>query len=182
MTRQLYKTAVTAPNKTIKTTCLIEGPYGARHSLESFGTIVLFAGGVGITHQLLCVRDLITGCNNGTNAAQRICLVWSVQCAEHFEWIRPWIAKIWAMDMQGGVLSILLFVSKSAHRDVPFYPLIEVRDGRPDVGQLLTLEQEQQVGAMMVSVCGPGGLGDEVRHAVRRLQTRSSIDFVEEIF
>ena len=47
---------------------------------------------------------------------------------------------------------------------------------------LIGLESENQIGAMGVSVCGPGGLSDEVRRAVRKRQGIRNVDFVEESF
>ena len=47
--------------------------------------------------------------------------------------------------------------------------------GRPNIDTLLGMEMEQQVGAMGVSVCGPGALSDEVRLAVRRKQYHGTI-------
>lgn len=54
--------------------------------------------------------------------------------------------------------------------------------GKPDVDALLGMEARAQVGAMAVCVCGPGGLGDDVRAAVRRRQGGRNVDFVEEGF
>ena len=39
-----------------------------------------------------------------------------------------------------------------------------------------------QIGGMAVSVCGPGGMGDEVRKAVREVQGRKTVEFFEESF
>lgn len=44
---------------------------------------------------------------------------------------------------------------------------------------LVTREQEQQVGAMAVSVRGPRGFSDEVRRILRERQSSSNLDFVE---
>lgn len=41
---------------------------------------------------------------------------------------------------------------------------------------------EEQVGAMAVSVCGPGAMGDDVREAVRGVQERKTVDLFEETF
>lgn len=55
--------------------------------------------------------------------------------------------------------------------------------GRPNVVTLLAKEQDEQMGAMVVGVCGPGGLGDDVRGAVRGMQGLGTVvDFVEESF
>ncbi|KAK1065736.1 hypothetical protein LTR33_011764 [Friedmanniomyces endolithicus] len=50
MTRKLYDTAAASPTGTITTWGAIEGPYGGHESMASYGTVLLFAGGVGITH------------------------------------------------------------------------------------------------------------------------------------
>lgn len=46
----------------------------------------------------------------------------------------------------------------------------------------VAMESRERVGAMGVGVCGPGGLGDDVRDAVRRRQVGRNIDFLEEGF
>ena len=47
--------------------------------LHSYGTVLLFAGGIGITHQVPHVRDLVAGYGNATVAARRVVLVWVIQ-------------------------------------------------------------------------------------------------------
>lgn len=44
---------------------------------------------------------------------------------------------------------------------------------------LVERELEGRVGAMGVGVCGPGGLADEVRDAVRGVVGRGEVDFLE---
>ena len=59
---------------------------------------------------------------------------------------------------------------------------VRVLQGRPDVDAIVGGEFEVQVGAMAVGVCGPGGMADDVRRAVRVRQGVRSVDFVEEAF
>ena len=54
--------------------------------------------------------------------------------------------------------------------------------GKPDVDALVGTETREMVGAMGVAVCGPGGLADDVRWAVRRRQGSRNIDLLEEGF
>ena len=54
--------------------------------------------------------------------------------------------------------------------------------GRPDVEAIVRQESKNQVGAMAVSVCGPGALSDDVRLAVRARQGQASVDFLEQDF
>ncbi|CAM1502803.1 Fc.00g075790.m01.CDS01 [Cosmosporella sp. VM-42] len=183
-TDSLYQKALVAPGGRLETSCFVEGPYGAKHSLESYGSVVLFAGGVGITHQVPYVRELVTGYSEGIVATRKVLLVWTIQSPEHLEWIRPWMTEILAMDNRRDVLRIMLFVSQPRSTKEIHSPssTVQMFPGRPNIETLLAREQEQQVGAMAVSVCGPGALSDEVRRAVRGRQARSNIDFIEEAF
>ncbi|KAM5345563.1 hypothetical protein ACJ41O_011424 [Fusarium nematophilum] len=184
MTDTLYKKALVAPGGRLETTCFAEGPYGGHHSFDSYGTVVLFAGGVGITHPVPYIKHLVQGYNEGTVATRRILLVWTIQNPEHLEWIRPWMTEILGMERRRDVLRIMLFVSQPRSTKEIHSPssTVQMFPGRPNINTLLAMEQEHQVGAMVVTVCGPGALSDEVRLAVRDRQDRSSIDFIEEAF
>lgn len=59
---------------------------------------------------------------------------------------------------------------------------ITISLGKPLFPQILEREMAQQVGAMAVCVCGPGSMGDDVRHAVRKVQGKKTVDFFEEAF
>jgi hypothetical protein len=57
--------------------------------------------------------------------------------------------------------------------------------GRPDIRTIVNEEVKGAVGAMAVSVCGTGTIGDEVRSVVRGLQgdldgeEGRNVDFIE---
>ena len=163
---------------------LVEGPYGGLHSLHSYGTALIFAGGVGITHQVPYVRDLVVGFANGTVATRRVILVWIIQSPEHLEWIRPWMASILALDKRRDVLRIQLFVTRPRSTKEIHSPsaTVQMFPGRPNVDLLLERECRDQIGAMGVSVCGTGGLADDVRMAVRKKQGTVNVDFVQESY
>uniref|UniRef100_A0A093VE74 ferric-chelate reductase (NADPH) n=1 Tax=Talaromyces marneffei PM1 TaxID=1077442 RepID=A0A093VE74_TALMA len=59
---------------------------------------------------------------------------------------------------------------------------VTINLGKPFFRQVLEREMAQQIGAMAVSVCGPGGMGDEVRKAVREVQGKKTVEFFEESF
>jgi len=183
-TKKLFKKAEASPDGKFVTKCFAEGPYGGLHKMHSYGTVMLFAGGVGITHQVPLVRDLVAGYANGTVAARKIVLVWIIQSPEHLEWIRPWMTSILAMDKRRDVLRIMLFVSRPRSTKEIHSPsaTVQMFPGRPNIETLIDLEIEGQVGAMGVSVCGSGDLSDDVRRACRIRQHASNLDFVEEAF
>ncbi|MCJ1307027.1 hypothetical protein MMC25_000673 [Agyrium rufum] len=183
-TNSLYRKAAESPSGRLVMNAFAEGPYGGYKSLDSYGTVLLFAGGVGITHQVPFVRSLVAGFANGTCAARRVTLVWIIQSPEHLEWIRPWMTEILALDQRRDVLRIQLFVTRPRSTKEIHSPsaTVQMFPGRPNVDTLVGLEAESQVGAMGVSVCGPGELSDAVRAAVRRRQGERNIDLLEECF
>ncbi|KAI0165799.1 ferric reductase like transmembrane component-domain-containing protein [Xylariaceae sp. FL1272] len=184
MTSSLYQRAAASPDGRLVTRCLVEGPYGGEHMFDSYGTVMLFAGGVGITHAVPHVRHLVAGFANGTVATRKVVLVWIIQSPEHLEWIRPWMTQILAMDRRREILRIMLFVSRPRSTKEIHSPssTVQMFPGRPNINTLMGMEMENQVGMMGVSVCGPGTLSDEVRLSVRQKQYEGSIDFIEEAF
>lgn len=184
MTDKLFQRAVNAPDSKVTLRAFAEGPYGNIHTMDSYGTVMLFAGGVGITHHVPFVRHLVDGFANGTVAARRVTLVWIIQSPEHLEWIRPWMTSILAMDRRREVLRIMLFVTRPRNTKEIQSPsaTVQMFPGRPNIDTLIGMEVENQIGAMGVLVCGNGGLSDDVRRVCRKRQARSNVDYVEESF
>lgn len=183
-TGSLYNQAAARPDGKMVTRCLVEGPYRGSSRLHSYGTVMLFAGGVGITQAVPHVRDLVAGFTNGTVATRKVVLVWTIQSPEHLEWIRPWMTEVLGMERRREILRVMLFVSRPRSTKEIHSPsaTVQMFPGRPNIETLLGHEMESQVGTMAVSVCGPGALSDEVRRAVRNRQYGGNLDFVEEAF
>lgn len=88
------------------------------------------------------------------------------------------------MEKRRDILKILLFVTRprstkeihSPSASVQMYP------GKPNVAALVEKEQENQVGAMVVSCCGTGSLSDDLRRAVRDRCEITEIDWEDEAF
>lgn len=59
---------------------------------------------------------------------------------------------------------------------------VHVIPGRCDVEGVVDREFEERVGAMAISVCGPGGFADDVRDATRKRVMEGSVEFLEEAF
>lgn len=163
---------------------IVEGPYGSHQNLDSYGTVLFFAGGVGITHQVPFVRHLVAGYANGTVATRRVLLVWVIQSPEHLEWIQSFMTSILAMDKRRDVLRIQLFITRPRSTKEIYSPsaTVQMFPGKPLVDTLVQSECETQIGAMGVSVCGTGSLSDDVRDAVRSRQGWRNIDFFEESY
>ena len=184
MTRALYNRASLARNGRVTFRGFLEGPYGSLESLHSYGTVVLFAGGVGITHQLPHIRQLLSLHRAKTVAVRKIALVWAVRSSDMFEWIRPWMDEILSMPSRRDVLKIQLFVTKPKRpRDIASASeRVQVFPGRPKPVVIVEKEFRDRVGAMCVGVCGPGAFADDVRDAARNVVERGKVDFFEEGF
>lgn len=87
-TRKVLETAIeNGPEKTYR--AFVDGPYGGmRRDLASFDTIVLFAGGSGITAIVSQLLDLIKKMRDGKAVTKRIHLVWALKRPETMEWFK----------------------------------------------------------------------------------------------
>ncbi|KAL2269448.1 hypothetical protein VTJ83DRAFT_1632 [Remersonia thermophila] len=163
-----------------------DGPApAAAPSGPPYGHCVLVAGATGITHQISYLRHLIEGYNAGTVATRRVTLVWIVRDYAVLEWARPWMDQILRLPNRKDILQIRLFVTrpKAVSQVVSNSTTVQMFPGRPNIPMLLAKEVADQMGAMCVSVCGPGALADDVRDAVRQVQAHNTVvDFVEESF
>jgi predicted ferric reductase len=184
MTRKLYDRAAASPTGMLTTWGAIEGPYGGHDAMTSYGTVILFAGGVGITHCVGYVHHLMLNYQAGTSSTQKILLVWSVPNTEALEWVRTWMDTILKMEGRRDVLRIQLFVTKPRHRGdvVSNTGSVLMFPGRCNAKTIIQKEFQERIGAMGVTVCGPGAFSDSVRAAVRTVVTDGSVDFVEEAF
>jgi Ferric reductase like transmembrane component/Ferric reductase NAD binding domain/FAD-binding domain len=184
MTRKIYNKARASEGGILRMPGYVEGPYAGDDSLKSYGTVVLFAGGAGITHHLVQIRHLIAASQAGTVATRKILFVWSVRSVEMLSWVRPWMDEILQMEGRRDILKILLFVTrpKSPRDLVSPSATVKLFPGRCRPGVILDEEMLTRVGATAVSVCGPGAFADEVRAAVRDRTHWGSLDFIEEAF
>ena len=183
MTRKLYNKARSSPDGVYTCRAFIEGPYGAADSLDSYGTVMLFAGGVGITNQISHMDHLIQGWAAGTNATQKLILVWSVRSLDQLQWARPWLEQLSRLDRHGRDLEIITHITQLRSVEESIVPKeMQIHPGRANVAKLIEYQFEERIGAMTIGVCGPGALADDVRNAARAVMSRGKVDFWEEAF
>ncbi|KAH1545418.1 hypothetical protein KXX57_004637 [Aspergillus fumigatus] len=191
-------------------TALAEGPFGGLHSLASYGAVLLIAGGIGITPPLSYLHEFADGFSDRSMAVRRVTLVWVVRHLEHLDWIQPWMASLFDhpaveapnerkqtsyFQLSEFSLTIQVYVTAKGYttdehlsnkspwtKSPPSTVSISIKHGKPSFAEVVEAEMEQQVGAMAVSVCGPGGMGDDVRQAVRERQNGRLVDLYEDTF
>lgn len=188
MTNSLFR-RIEANQGRMEFKAFVEGPHGTTKSLSEYESVLLFAAGVGITHQLSFVKQAISDSALGQATIKRIRLIWVVPTSEAVEWIRPWLQEILSEGKQPNsnvAVQISLFVTRHSGDELKAREHSEFSDvtlARPDVEALVGEEAEQRQGKMFVSVCANGSLADNVRACVRRLlRKRVNIDFHEEGF
>lgn len=187
MTRQIYDAALMAPNRTLMTSGFIEGPYAGHDDLSSYGTVVMFAGGAGITHHLVQIRHLLASRAANTVATRKIVLAWTVRDRDALSWVAPWMDEILRMPGRKQVLEVRLFVTRprgAIDTESPSRSII-LKNERCDPAKILDrvmMVKGGRCGAVFVSVCGPGAFADEVRKAVRDRVWLGGVDMNEEAF
>jgi len=172
-----------AKEASFTTRAFVEGPYNEQ-KLHSYGTVILFAAGVGITHALPHVKDLVQGYSDRTVAARKVVLFWALMNPDCLEWIREWMDIITSIPRCSEVLKVVLYIFSGMDDREAFgpSPLIQTFSGIPNSETLLDGEIETAVGAIGVSVCGIGAMADDVRFACRKWMDRVNIDLEEESF
>ena len=185
MTKKLLQATGGVDGARVTFNALIEGPYGGERSLASYGTVMLFASGIGITHQMLYLKELVEAYTVGTVAARRVTLIWVIPFTDYLEWIRPWMHEVLGMQNRRDVLKVVLYITRAGLSQPIRSPSETVRmlRGRPDVQALMSKEANEMMGCMGVSVCAGGGLADEVRSVSRILCAKGvNLDLMEEGF
>lgn len=183
VTRRLFNKAKSCPQG-LQVRASMEGPYAGYHRLESYGHAVLIAGAGGITHVVSYLRPLLERASVGTVATRRLTLVWIVREYQSLEWIRPHLDALRRIPQSEDILRVKVYVTRlqSPSDIIDANPTVRIIGGRPNLSLLLAEELAEQIGAMSVNVCGPGGLADDVREIVRQAQGATVIDFIEESF
>ncbi|KAI0794895.1 incomplete iron reductase [Abortiporus biennis] len=195
---------------------LVEGPYGGPgHTIfASFSGALLVAGGSGITFALGMFQDLIRKDLEGESRLKDIELVWVVQDPT---WITPLLSLFTDLlaVRTYAFLHVSLYYTRApsesslkALDDFSLPTNLTINPGRPRLAQRLSNvldqtcalsmfrrgarrsvqgEPEERLAGVIVSVCGPLGLAEDVRGIVRnvdpyRRKAAGGIEIHEEIF
>ncbi|KIJ37403.1 hypothetical protein M422DRAFT_177959, partial [Sphaerobolus stellatus SS14] len=173
----------------------VDGPYGCPPDLSHAETVVLIAGGSGISVTLSLLADLVQSARIDKAVVKRILWVWTVQDISHLRWIPSALHDACAnlpphvfVDLQvfvsstrgGGTLvqnepgfnqsfDSPANTSSTGHEKISekqFYRYTW-RYGRPKVPDMLADLVAVSTGRMSVVVAGPPGLTQAVRGVLR---------------
>lgn len=182
---------------------MLEGPYGGPgHAIFASYSAALFAvGGSGITFALSSIQDIIQRDLEGASRVKVIELIWSVQDPSS---LTPLLPKLTSLVQQSVYTPLHISVHYTRAADtLPskeyLPPGISLTAGRPRIAKVLDAVIQRTVSygsgvkasmdltGVMVGVCGPVGLGDEVAEVVSSVDAGrrwavGGIEMHEEIF
>ncbi|KAM0132883.1 hypothetical protein ACHAP3_006172 [Botrytis cinerea] len=163
---------------------IVEGPCGRELHLESYGTVLLFATGIGIAGQLPYVTQLLEGYHNYEVKGRRIALFWEMDSELHSAWVGDMMKELLKKDTDK-ILDIQLFVlggyisSKTEPGDVkPLGKRIKMTYKAMNAEDLIRSEIDGRKGRTVVSLCTNNETSDKIREAVRKLLDKT-IDLKE---
>ncbi|KAI9767709.1 MAG: hypothetical protein M1839_004370 [Geoglossum umbratile] len=143
---------------------IIEGPYGNELNLELYGTVLLFATGIGIAGQLPYVKQLLEGYHNCEVKTQRIALFWEMdsECKNLPISMRILDIKLFilgdyisAQTRQGEIASLGERLSKT-------YETM-------DIENLIRFEIRGRKGHTVISLCMDDERSNKIREIVRHM-------------
>lgn len=164
----------------------VSGPHGKQQDVSGYDDMLLVAGGVGITHQISYLHDLLEKHLDGELAPSRVRLLWIAPNSDVLQWVKPYLQSI--KDLRHSSKSKIgldLFVTKQPGLSLPQNAEgFEIHHGRPDLSKAVGEQVNQDLSKrIFVSVCGPGNLADDLRQCVREaLSAGANLDFHEEGF
>lgn len=148
---------------------MLDGPYGGSSiDLGEYETVLLVAGGSGVTFTLALLDDLVgrivrCGRKDGERT-QRIEFAWCVRSYGNIRWFASMLSDIAAFAHDGGVdLHISVFVTCLCDPEaVPDVPNMNVIVEKPSVQRMigvLVRPQDEERGEKQTKVLTGGGLG-----------------------
>jgi ferric-chelate reductase len=199
-TRELRDHCRKFDNFTSTSSILIEGPYGHHAKLHNYETVLLIAGGTGMSGIVCYIQEHIRRVKAGKPVrTQNIQVIFSCKqeafirevCAAE---LREAVSRddidfqFFSTGTQMSISSAAGSKTEAPNRGVNVE--VVVSHGRPDLGAAVSsaaqaiAEGGARAGRLAVLVCGPASMADQARKSVRRAmkEGRRNIEYIEETF
>lgn len=161
-------------NKLLKV--FFDGPYGSPPVLKGYGTVILIAGGSGVSFTLPLLLDLVHRAAGNEATCHKVVFVWVFRDASQLKWMSDALVPVMHNLRSTITVEIRLFTTAAAVEKDPFSldsPIedkslsLPIAQGRPDIRSLINNEIANATGDIAVNVCGTGGLAKSVKGALR---------------
>jgi len=110
-TRRIVE-SISAGTATFRT--YVEGPYGMSPDMNHYDSVVLIAGGTGITFALSHFLQIVKNVRAGKSAVKSLRLVWNIRQAENVSWIAPLVNAALSTAIPGLSVRLDAYVTRSA--------------------------------------------------------------------
>ncbi|KAK9311178.1 ferric reductase NAD binding domain-containing protein [Lipomyces starkeyi] len=193
LTSKIHK-SVTKQNGNDEVSVWIEGPYGDSYPIERYETVLLIAGGIGITAIMSYALDL-----KRRNTQQHVTLYWMARGQDSLRWVQDQLQEL----AEGGLIDTHIYVSRkteevneknqseSESTSIGEFP--EKNQAvvshmnyaqRPDIRSVIWNTVLKAEGSVAVVSCGPGSLADVCRKAVAENVDKGKVcvDYFEHAF
>ncbi|KAH9896466.1 iron reductase [Cubamyces lactineus] len=94
-----------------KVKVLVDGPYGFSPNLDNDDTVVLVAGGSGVSFTLSTFLGVLSHVQDRKSKCRRLVFVWSIRDANHIEWVSKTLTKALELAPSDIEISIRIFVT-----------------------------------------------------------------------
>lgn len=198
LTRKLHTSVASKDNQVDKCRVWIEGPYGDSFPIQRYETVLLIAGGIGITAILSYALDMK---RKGTD--QHVILYWMVRDNSSLKWVKDQLSEL----TESGLIEINIYVTGEKEEDknmsseegsstslselsdkeaaalsAPRYSV--KRNERPVISEVIEQVIVAAEGSVAVVSCGPAAMADECRAAVTSNvdKGKGRVDYFEDAF
>ncbi|KAI0828500.1 iron reductase [Trametes gibbosa] len=103
-----------------KVKVLVDGPYGFSPDLDDDETVVLVAGGSGVSFTLSTFLGVLSHVQNGKSKCRKVVFIWSVREASHIDWISKTLTEALELAPPELEISIRLFVTSGSAPERPW--------------------------------------------------------------
>jgi hypothetical protein len=153
MTRALLNRLLESPHHSLDMSCLLEGPYGIARPVQAFPTVVVIAGGVGMSTALPYLQQHMS---KGVEITRRFLLIWSVRDGIMAQKILASIKSL-GLSFRKDV-ELKLYITRAKEGDSFLLPAgVKVRYRRPRIERTVLREAKRRVPGTPMAVVACGG-------------------------
>ncbi|KAI9853593.1 MAG: hypothetical protein M1824_001086 [Vezdaea acicularis] len=147
------------------TSAILQGPWGHTENLHDYDKVLMFASGIGLAVHLPYIRYLLELHNEVKSRVRRLTVVWLIEESSHDHLLADYMSALLKMDSRR-ILILHPAPKANLYENFPesdrLKPLNTI-----DVQSMVEEENAIEAGNMVVSVCAPPALENEVRAAVK---------------
>ncbi|KAK9467087.1 ferric reductase NAD binding domain-containing protein [Lipomyces arxii] len=192
MTNKLWNYLESQPQRSAEMRVGLEGPYGEKFLVEPFDTVLLIAGGIGISAMVNYAKTLAAKKREG----QHIILYWIMRSDNSLEALKRPMAEL----KESGLIELHIHVTSSNEVEkIQLEPqtsdseknsfdstpaLLSVNYVKPDIEEVIRQVIADANGSVAVAVCGSESLNDASRRATAANvdQAKKRVEYYEEAF